>query len=106
LACARIDHTQETTPLKQWGQLWIPLDQEPCKSIQDFPPKFIHGIFPPKVMNQQVRGRYHIALHCNPIVNLVVLEEACHIKVKIHCKIFNIFWKDYSLSSIMDQTTI
>ncbi len=34
LACVRIDHPQETTPLKQWGQLWIPLDQEPSTCIK------------------------------------------------------------------------
>jgi hypothetical protein len=44
------------------------LDQEPSKSIQDFLPEFIYGIFPSKVMKQQGKGKYCIALHCNPIV--------------------------------------
>jgi hypothetical protein len=39
LACVGIDHAQETTALKQWKQLWIPLYQEPSKSIKGFPTK-------------------------------------------------------------------
>jgi hypothetical protein len=33
LSCYSRSHTKKT-PLKQWGQLWIPLDQEQSKSIK------------------------------------------------------------------------
>jgi hypothetical protein len=48
-ACAKIDHTQETTLWKQWRQLWIPmLDQESNKSIKKFPTKIHIWDFPTK----------------------------------------------------------
>jgi len=48
-----------------FGYHWIKNQVNPLKT---FPPKFIYGNFPSKVMKQQGKGRYCIALHYNPIV--------------------------------------